>query len=190
MEDNNTPQPLSAKAIGLRYGLIGGLVMIAYSIVKYVIDIKIYLNFFWGFSGYIALIVAMVFAGIAIKKANKGKVEFKQVLQGVFLTAVVGVVLSFSFATLMLEVIDPDLVKMTKSITMKNTQDLLELTGASEEQIENELDRLEQQNFNTTPSMFLMTLSSQFFIGFIYAVMISGVFALTSKPEPEQHLNA
>lgn len=192
MADNNTPQEaeVDLKSIGFRYGLIAGLIVVVYSLVRYIIDVDLYLAVGWSMSSYIIVIAGMIIGGIATRKALKGRVDFKQALQVTFLSAVISLTMWGAFAFGLGKYYDTNIPKFTKSKTLAFTENIMELSGASEEDIEMALDDVEKQNFEQTYGQFVTSLFGQFMVAFIYALIISAVISMTSKQEPEHYLDA
>lgn len=192
MEGNtqHTANEVDIKSLGLRYGLIGGLVTIVYSLIRYLIDVDIYLAIGWSMASYLIVIASMVTAGVVARKALNGEIAFKQALQGTFLAAVISLTMWGAFAFALGKYYDTNIPKFTKNKTLAFTEKVMVMSGASEEEIEAALDNVEKQSFEQTFGQFVMGLFGQFVVAFIYALIISAVFSMTSKPEPEQHLDA
>lgn len=182
MLDTQNPTTADAKAIGFRFGLIGGIIAVVYSLVRYLISIDVYLDIAWSMASYLIVIAFMIAGAWSVRKAQQGFIPFKQALQTTFLVGVVSLILWGGFAFGLAKYYDPNISKFTKNKTLTFTEKVMEMSGANEEEIEIQLDQIEKQNFEQTFGQFTLGLFGQFFVAFIYALVISAFFSLASKP--------
>lgn len=180
-------QPVAdLKGVGLQYGLIAGVVAIVYSLVRYMINIDLYIGIGWVMATYVLIIGFMVAAAIAARKLLGGAISFKQALQATFLTSVISLVLWGLFTWVMSNYVDENINKYSKAKAMEFNEWIMEKSGANEEQIEAQLDEIDKQDFSQNFPQFMLGIAGQIVIGFFYAVIISGVFHLAfNKRKPE-----
>lgn len=187
--DNNTNinqatngfQEADAKPSGLRWGVIGGVAIILYGVIRYVISIDVYISWGWVMASYVIIIAAMVAAAWEVKNKQNKYIDFKKALQASFLASVVSLTIYSAFAFIMSTQVDPNINKYSKAKALEFNEKIMEASGASEEEIEEQLERVEETDFDQTFGQFLIGLASQIIVGFMYALIISGLFHFAFK---------
>lgn len=185
----NTPQQPIAnmKAIGLRFGLIAGVAVVAYTLIRYLISIDVYLHFGWSMASYIIIIGAMIMAPNTGRKLQSGYIKFKQALQASFLVAVISLSFLTVFSWVMSTYVDPNITKYTIAKSYEMNEKVLEWSGASEEQMEASMEQIEkQQEYSKGFNAFMMGLAGQWMVGFLYALVIAGVFHLAYGKQKQE----
>ena len=172
---------IDAKPAGFRWGAIGGVAVVLYGLIRYVLDIELYISWGWSMASYLFVIAVMIIAPWEVKNKQSNYISFKKALQASFGAAVVSLVIASLFAYVMASFVDPNINKYTKAKSMEFTEKMLEASGASKEKIEEELERIEKTDFDQSIGQFMMGVAGQFIVGFLYALVISGVFHLALK---------
>ena len=174
MEINTTP--VSTTSVGLRYGLLTGLVSIIISFGLFATNQE---TSPLRYATFAVLIGGMVLAMISFKQNNQGFMSFGQgVGIGTVLSAVVGV-LSGIFSYVYMNFIDTGVVgRMTEKIRA----DMEARGGMSDEQIDSAM-ALSGKMMNG-PFMLAAALLSTVLIGVILAMIISA-FIKHAQPEFE-----
>lgn len=170
--------------LGFQWGIIGSLIIIFYAVVRYLIGPKVYLNGFLVFSNYAFILLFMGIALIRVWNMQNKFVLFKQALKTTFLVSTLTIILTGAFGMLMLKVIDPNLIKYQKAQTIETTVKIMQWAGASEEDIDMTLERMENDSYD--PSVLQMTLgfAFQIIIGFGFALAMSLVPYFKYKDKP------
>ncbi|GAA4036214.1 hypothetical protein GCM10022409_21450 [Hymenobacter glaciei] len=174
METNTTP--VSTTSVGLRYGLLTGLVSIIISFGLFVAHQE---NSPLKYATFAVLIAGMVLAMNAFKQSNQGFMSFGQgVGIGAVLSAVVGV-LSGIFSYVYMNIIDPEVVgRMTEKIRA----DMEARGGMSDEQIDQAMAM--SAKMMNGPIMIVTALLGTILVGVILAMIISA-FVKHAQPEFE-----
>lgn len=140
----------------------------------------------WVMATYLIIIGFMVMAAITGRKQQGGYIHFKQALQGSFLVAVVSLFMWGLFTWAMASFVDTNINKYSKAKAMEFNQKVMEWSGATEEQMEEQMDRIDKQDFSQNFWQFMLGVASQYIVGFVYALIISGIFHLAfSKKRTE-----
>lgn len=174
METNTTS--VSTTSVGLRYGLLTGLVSI---IISFGLFVSHQETSPLRFATFAVLIVGMVLGMIFFKQNNQGFMSFGQgVGVGTVLSAVVGL-LSGIFSYVYMNIIDPSVViRMTEKIRA----DMEARGGMSDEQIDQAM-AISGKMMNG-PIMLVTALLGTILVGVILAMIISA-FIKHAQPEFE-----
>lgn len=174
METNATP--VSTTSVGLRYGLLTGLVSI---IISFGLFVSHQESSPLRYVTFVVLIAGMVLAMNTFKQNNQGFMSFGQgVGIGTVLSAVVGL-LSGIFSYVYMSIIDPEVVgRMTEKIRA----DMEARGGMSDEQIDQAL-AISGKMMNG-PFMMVAALLGTVFFGVILAMIIAA-FIKHAQPEFE-----
>ena len=182
LDDPNQVQPdesASLKATVLRYGLIGGLVLIIYGLIGFLTGLSspgnlsnIFINL------VLALVITVGLVVLAIRHHRDqglgGHITFGRAFLVGFLTIIIAGVISLAFNYLYLSFVEPDyLANMANDM-----QAMYERMGLSEEQIEEAMKRVEDM---TPASMIVQGLISQSVMGAIVGAIVAAI--MKRKPE-------
>ncbi|HEX8327834.1 MAG TPA: DUF4199 domain-containing protein [Hymenobacter sp.] len=174
MESNVTP--VTSTSVGLRYGLLAGLVSIIFSFGLYAAKME---NSPLKYVGSVLLVVGIVLAMREFKASNHGFMSFGQgVGIGALVSTVVGV-LSAIFAYVYFNIIDPTIVERMME---KARTDMEARGGMSDEQIDAGMAMAGK--FMNGPMMMLIVVLSSVLLGVVLSLIISA-FIKHSKPEFE-----
>jgi hypothetical protein len=174
METNTTP--VTTTSVGLRYGLLTGLVSIIISFGLFVAHQE---TSPLRYASFAVLIAGMVLAMQNFKQNNQGFMSFGQgVGIGAVLSAVVGV-LSGIFSYVYMSFIDPEVVgRMSEKIRA----DMEARGGMTDEQIDQAMAM--SAKFMNGPFTLVAALLGTVLIGVILAMIISA-FIKNAQPEFE-----
>ena len=174
METNTTP--VSTTSVGLRYGLLTGLVSIIISFGLFASHQEISPL---RYATFAVLIAGLVLAMNSFKQSNQGFMSFGQgVGIGAALSAVVGL-LSGIFSYVYMNLIDPEVVgRMTEKIRA----DMEAKGGMSDEQIDRAMAM--SSKMMNGPFMLVAALLGSILIGVILAMVVSA-FIKHAQPEFE-----
>ena len=174
MEINATP--VTTTSVGLRYGLLTGLVSIIFSFILFVTHAD-QSPVRWLALGI--LVGAMVMAHNAFKQGNGGFMNYSQGLGiGVIMGGISGV-LSRAFNFLYMTFIDPEYMGRIMETTRAKME---EKGGMSDEQIDQAIKMV--QKFSSGGWMVLFGVVGSVLFGFLIALVISAI-TKNSKPEFE-----
>ena len=168
--------PLTTTSVGLRYGLLTGLVSIIFSFILFVTHAD-QSPVRWLALGI--LVGAMVMAHNAFKQGNGGFMNYSQGLGiGAIMGGVSGV-LSTAFNLLYMTFIDPEYMGRIMETTRAKME---EKGGMSDEQIDQAIKMV--QKFSSGGWMVLFGVVGSVLFGFLIALVISAI-TKNSKPEFE-----
>ena len=174
MESTSTQSPTTT-AVGLRYGLLTGLVSV---IISFGINALHMENSPAKWLTMPVLIGGIVLAQQEFKKRDGGFMSYGQGLGiGTVLSATVGVI-SAVFTYVYTTFIDPDM--MTRA--MEKAQADMEAKGLSAAQIDQAMAM--SAKFTTGPVLAISVIIGTLIIGFIFSLVISAIIKNT-KPEFE-----
>lgn len=106
---------MQANRIGLKYGLIAGVGVIAYFLLFYSIDKGLMLHFGIWWSSMIIYLLAMIFAA-----RKTGSFEFRAKVQATFTTFLVANAAFYVFYYLLFGIIDPQLTELQREILLQH----------------------------------------------------------------------
>ncbi|MBO2008250.1 DUF4199 domain-containing protein [Hymenobacter negativus] len=174
METNTTP--VTTTAIGLRYGLLVGLVSIIFSFVLFVTQTD---QSPVRWLGLAVLIGGMVLAHNAYKQVNGGFMDYSEGLGIGALMSVISGALSTAFSYVYMSFVDEGYM----SRVMETTRAKMEAKGnMTDEQIDQAMSMA--QKFSSGGWMLLFGILGSLLFGFLIALVVSAI-TKNSKPEFE-----
>jgi hypothetical protein len=168
-----TPSPA---AVGLRYGLIIGFILVLYSLLLYLTELNE--NTVLSWLGGIILFAGIVLAYKQFRQENMGFMSYGQGLGiGTVLGAVVGL-LSGIFIAVYTKFIDPTIMQKA----MDKQVEQMESRGLSDAQIE---QSLEYANMFSGPVAMILMSILVYLIGAFFLSLIIAAIMKRSRPEFE-----
>ena len=156
-----------AKKISTSYGLYLGLSLILIVVLAYAFDLTLFTEWWFGVS---LLVFVIIMASMATSKAKKASVEifkFKDAFGAYFLTVFIGTFISLLFGILLFNFVDSEAAETLTELTIDSTRDMMENFGAPEAQINETLQKLQEENQYS----FLNQLKGYGFQLIMYAVI-------------------
>lgn len=172
----SSTKPVTTSAVGIRYGLLTGLVSILFSFVQlsFISDPETPLRWL----SIVILVVGIVLAHKQYKQANSGFMSYGEGLGiGVIVSAVSGV-LGGIFSYIYLTFIDPGYMQRV----MELTRSRMEEKGMDDAQIDQAMGMAEK--FSTGPLSAVFAVVGALFIGFLLSLIVSA-FTKNARPEFE-----
>jgi hypothetical protein len=163
---------MNSYSLSIKYGFIGGGIMIALMLLLYIIS-PTSLAGFIGLAFYMPLLFLMIWGGITARKQNGGYKNFGQAFATVFIISVIATMLFDSFGYLLFKVIDPDLPGLIKAKQLENTATMMEKFGSSDEQVHEALKRIEDADFTPTLKSQTIRYTSSIVFGLILSALIA-----------------
>ena len=117
------------------YGVAAGLVVSVITLLAYLTDKSLLANWWFGMIMLPIPVIAMVMAGIAIRK-EKGSLPFGEAFLNTFITGIVFSAVSVIFQILLYHAIDPELPAYLMEKAMENTAAMMEKFGVPESQMD------------------------------------------------------
>jgi hypothetical protein len=169
-----TTPSVSTTAVGVRYGLLTGLVSVIISFAIYALELE--QNSAVRFLTMAVLVGGIILAMRSFKEQNSGFMGYGQgVGVGLMTSGIVGV-LSGAFIYLYTTVVDPSVItRMTDKARVD-----MEAKGMSDVQIDQAMAW--SAKFTTGPVMFGFTLLFTLFLGLLISLLVA---AFIKNPKPE-----
>ncbi len=161
------------KNSSLKWGLIGGMVIILYSIIMYAIDSALLVNAWAGFLG-LAVLLAVIIMGIKeVKTGQEGFISLSEALFAGFLVYVTASFIHTVFQYALFNWIDTNLPVLLKEKTIETTVEMMQKFGASEDDINKTLTQLDGKlDVGSAGTMFWNFLKGSAF-GFVICFIIA-----------------
>jgi hypothetical protein len=163
---------LSSKEIIVRYGLVSGGILVAYTAALYFIDPKM---LFGGLAyiGFLLALVICVLAAVKRKKVNGGFITYGEAVVTSVITFSIGQAMSTVFTILLYLAIDPGLITTMKNVQMESVDTYLAKGILTKAQYNDSINRIRDINSNS-----ILTYGIAGF--FIVVVIATIIFLLTS----------
>ncbi len=176
-QPNNDAKVVSNfRSISLRWGLIGALVVVLFSILLYVIDSTLLVNTWAGLIGLVVLITIIVLGIKEVRNGQDGFISLSEALFAGFLIYVIASFLNTLFNYALFNWIDPNLPVLLKEKAIETTVEMMQKFGAGEEDINKTLEQMDDNmdlaSFSTLMWNFLKGSAFGFVISFIIALVM------------------
>jgi hypothetical protein len=172
----NTTQTVTVRSSGIRFGLIGALISIAYFLILNVSGIDMTRGF-WNWLGYVITGVLIFFAHKYYKDNGDGFLAYGQGIGIAFWIGLVSGVISSIFTYLYIKFIDTGFLEMIKQRQIEGMQE----QGLSEEQIDKALEI--SSLFMSAEAMFFFMLVGSIIATIIIALIVT-IFTQKKNPQP------
>lgn len=182
MEENQPKTSLYSHA--LKWGSILGAVSIVLTILLYVIDFTLMVNWKTGLISLAVFIGLTIYAGINYRSEIGGFMPFgKAFLHGFLVFAVSGLI-STIFNLILYHVIDTELPAKLTEATLEKTAEIMQAFGAPEDKIDEAMTQARER----TDSQYTVY---GLFKGYFFILIFSAVFSLITglivrKNQPEE----
>jgi len=113
------------------YGVIGGLISVAISLLIYLFNPMLFADWWVGLVGFPFTIAILLVLGFAIRKENGGYLKFGEAFLNMLVTGVIMTVISVLFNILLFNVIDPELPAILTEQILQNTAEMMSGFGMS-----------------------------------------------------------
>ena len=171
----NSTSTNSTRSVGIRFGLIGALISVAYFLILNVSGIDMTRGV-WNWFGYALTLVLLIFAHQQFKERGDGFMSYGQGMGVAFWMGLVSAVLGSLFTYVYVKFIDEGFLELLKNKQIEALQE----QGMSEQQIDQAIEV--SSMFMTAEAILVMGL-----IGGIAVTLIIGLFVtiFTQKKNPE-----
>ncbi len=160
------------KSTSLKWGLIGALVIILYSIIMYVIDSTLLVNMWAGFLGFVIFVVLIVMGVKEVRSGQKGFITLSEALFAGFLIYVIASFVHTVFQYALFNWIDPNLPILLKEKSIEMAVELMQKFNTPEDVVNKELAKLDELNVASAGTMFWNFLKGSAF-GFVICFIIA-----------------
>ncbi len=156
----------------VKYGIIGGLLMIAGYVIIYLIDGAL-LASFATLALYIFLLFCMIYGGITYRKEIGGFNSFGQAFLAVFTIAFIGSFLIDAFGFVMFKFIDPGLVDVVKEAALEKAEAMMEKFNTPEDVMEAQLKQIKATDYTPSLKSQSIRLLSSTVVGAVLSLLIA-----------------
>lgn len=171
----------SLRSSAINYGLYIGLILAAFTIVAYVVNLELLTKWWLGVLLFLIILILGIVSTAKAKSLLNGFISFKQAFTAWFTTIVVGVLISTLVNILIFNFIDPSAAEIVKESTIQATISMMEGFGAPQSEIDKAIMTIQEQNQFAIGNL-LKSLAWQFLF---YAIVGLIVAALMKKKDPE-----
>lgn len=171
------------KANASKFGLIIAGISVGYTLVAYLIDLKLMVNYWMGILLIVTNLVLMIVAVAQAKKKMGGFMEFKDAFTTFILTYLINGLIVTLFSIALFVYIDPEVTETLKELTIEKSLSMMEKWNMPEEQMEVQMAALESQD-----SYSLGSLTKSFLLGIIAFSVIGLIVAAVMKKNKPAHL--
>lgn len=175
-QESSSVTPLTTRAVGMRYGLIGGIISIAYFLILNLAGINMTQGY-WNWVGYLITAVVIFMAHKQYKESGEGFMSYGQGIGIAFWIGLISAVLSSIFTYIYIKFVDTSFIDMIKDKQIEG----MEAKGMSDAEIDQAMKIASM--FMTPEAMLIMGLVFGI-IGTIIIGLIVTIF--TQKKAPEQ----
>ena len=172
----NSTSQVTTRSVGIRFGLIGALISIAYFLILNVSGIDMTKGF-WNWFGYLITVALLIFAHKQFKDKGDGFMSYGQGMGIAFWMGLISGAISAVFTYLYIKFVDTGFLELIKE---RQIEELHE-RGMSDQQIDQAMEF--SSMFMSAEAMLLYM-----FIGAIVVALIIGlivtIFTQKRNPEP------
>ena len=170
---------------GIKFGLIYGVLSIVLSLVTYFTAPENLISFtsWTAIAGLVLMLACMFMSSKNTRDHKGGFISFGEALVPSIITFLIGNVMVLTYMYLLTNFIDPDIQETLKQSTLDMQRGMLEMTGMSEDQVLETLEKAEAETGNQfgLSTLLLGTLSNVFIMGLPISAIIA---AIVKKKEP------
>lgn len=158
---------------GIKWGIISGLASVLLSVGIWVLAPEMMFSFWLIILSVVLFILFGVLAGLERKKALGGYMSFKEGLQPVFLSFVIGSLIISIYSYILYNYLEPTMPDQLKHYSLESTEKWMKKFKAPQEQIDEQLDKVAAQDFTMTLGKTAMTYLQGLIFYFVVAAIIS-----------------
>jgi len=112
--------------------LIISAILIIYGLLIYIIDISLFVKWWYGISVIVISIALLIYFGINYRKSVGGILSYKDSFIYLYLLSIIGGAIQLIWGIIFFQVIDPELGNTLTELVIQNTVDMLERFGGGE----------------------------------------------------------
>jgi len=174
----------------IRFGIIYGLIQIIITVASYMAGADFIASNMIMFSVFMLLLTVgyTIYSIIQFRKSAGGYMTLKEGFMATFFTLAVGGLLTTAFTIILYNFIDKEYPQLLAEKSIEKTAEMMESFGASEDDIENALERTDDvaERFTVFGQIRGYLFGLIFYA--IYSVILGAIFK-RAKPPFEQQVN-
>ncbi len=144
MEESTQSQPEETTSLfqhAVRWGLISGIIVVLLTVVYYVVDISLIVNWKVGLLTFAIYIGFAIYAGIQYRGLEGGYLAYGKAFQHGLVLFAIAALVSTAFNLVLYTVIDPELPGKLADAAVAQTESMLRGFGTPEDAIEEAMDK-------------------------------------------------
>jgi len=150
----------------IKYGIILGFILTILTILGYLTNLDIFLNFWFGISTYFISIIFGLASLLKAKQLNKGFLSFKEAFKHYFISVALGITILTLITFILFNFIDVDAANELKEKSIERVIDIYKHSNKTEKDIQELIQKAKSENLysiknsiNTLIRKYLLTLS-------------------------------
>lgn len=162
------------KKNAINFGIISGVIGILVTTIMYLVDLKLFVNMWIGFSLLAVWIIIGCMLLSKAKKENQGVMTFKEGFSTYFLSALIGILLSTAFNIILFNYIDTAARETVTEHLLDMQVGMMQKFGAPQESINEAIAKIkESSQFSVKGQLFgiFQSLIGSIIFGLILAAI-------------------
>ncbi len=165
----------------LKFGLYAGFFGIISSLIIYLIDFKLNLEWYIGVINLIGTFSLVAFGTIKRRRQTGGYMSYGSAMVSCLNIYLVATIISLLFYNLLTGVIDPDLQEIMKKGTLEKMEKTFTSFNMPQDQIDQAMADIEAQDYSPSILNFFKQLLSALAMGLVFS-LIMAIFLRKEKP--------
>lgn len=165
----------------LKYGLILGLINVAFSLAVILINYQLMLSTWFGIVGFAIYIVVLLIAGFDLRKQYGGYLSFRNAFISTLLILLIAGAVSLVYNILVFNIFAPEMADTLHSEIVNKTANMMESVGAEDEVIDETVAQMEANNPYSIGNLIMSYIYTM--VGGIILALIIGVIVKKKKPD-------
>jgi len=163
-------------------GLITGLILVIYTLLRYLMGIEIFSNWWLNLFTFPIIWGFQIWAGFKQRSRNGGVLTYAHSYLTMIIVAVVTLVVGALFNILLFNVINTELAEDVKEVSMEKTLEMMQNWGTPESAIEQTMTKMDAEFTNSFSTIgILKGIVSQI----LFFAILTALFALIPKKNAE-----
>ncbi|PSL23396.1 DUF4199 domain-containing protein [Chitinophaga ginsengisoli] len=163
---------------GIKWGLIASVVIVLAGLGLYYTDQQTLFSLKFNFIQLFICAVTGLLAGLEQKRKAGGYSSFKEALQPIFITFVIGTLVGTLFMYIIANYVDPGLPARMKAGDLKALEQMeaaQKAAGINDSRLSEQLTQLKQQDYSLTLVASILSYLTGLFLDFIIAAILAVV---------------
>lgn len=159
---------------GIKYGVIGGLIFLLINFGAWGIGSTAIFVSVIGISSFVPYVIVMlIIAGLSLRKRNNNVLTFKDALKFVFVAYIVIAITEAIGNYVLFNLLDSELTAKVFEISKEKALKMMEKFGATEEQIDDAMKKMDAEAKQTTFKTIFLGLGTSIVWNFVKSLLIA-----------------
>ncbi len=164
-----------------KFGLYTGLFGILFTLIVYLIDFKLNMEWYTGVINFAFLLTFMSIGTIRRRRQTGGYMSYGAAMVSCLNIFLLATIINLAFYNLLIGVIDVDLQEVMKKATISKMEQTFESFGMPQDQMETAMADIEAQNYAPSLLNFFKQLLASFAMGLVFSLILA-IFLRKEKP--------